>query len=360
MDDATDYGRGPRGHYDQANRAWGPDEDVSFAGDNFLFAQAMAQTRMAICISDARAPDQPIVFANRAFQHLTGYAREEVLGRNCRFLQGEDTDPATVAEIRRALAAEDVAVVQIVNYRKDGERFWNALHIGPIYDQTGALLYYFGSQWDVTEVRTARTSAAQQHALSRELAHRMSNMFGVVGGVVSITGRSLGAPDLAREINARVQALGRAYRGGVVEESTDEFLRIGAAIRGILEPFADGRAALEFEGPESLTATSATVMPLGLTLHELASNAVRHGALSTEGGRVRVTWGSAGKEGLHLTWDESGGPALTGAPTTQGKGTGITDTMVRTAGGTITRDWRPEGLRVVIDLPRGRAAATGG
>jgi PAS domain S-box-containing protein len=100
--------------------------------------------------------DAPIVFVNRAFRWLTGYDEQDIIGRNCRFLQGPGTDPEAVARIRTALANEDVVVVELLNYRKDGTAFWNALHLGPIYDAQGRLIYYFGSQWDVSDVRAAR------------------------------------------------------------------------------------------------------------------------------------------------------------------------------------------------------------
>src|SRR5690349_15160652 len=115
----------------------GPGDLQKFAGSTgLLFEQAMAQTRMAVCLSDPNMPDDPIVFCNEAFERLTGYSAEEVIGRNCRFLQGPDTDPHEVARLRDALREEKVAVVELVNYRKDGTRFWNALHLGPIYGES--------------------------------------------------------------------------------------------------------------------------------------------------------------------------------------------------------------------------------
>lgn len=169
--------------------------DDQFSGaSGVLFEQAMAQTRMAICLSDPNAEDSPIVFANRAFIELTGYDEQEIVGRNCRFLQGPETDPAAVRRIRTALESESVIVVELVNYRKNGEKFWNALHLGPIYNENNELLYYFGSQWDVSDVHAARAEEANAKAMSRELSHRMKNMFSVIASIVSITGRMEGRP----------------------------------------------------------------------------------------------------------------------------------------------------------------------
>lgn len=143
------------------------EREVSF-NRQFLFDQAMRQTRMAMCVTSPREPDNPIVFANDAFFSLTGYDSHEVIGRNCRFLQGPETDPDAVAEIRRAIAAEDVTHLEFLNYRKDGSAFWNALHIGPIYDESGELLFYFGSQWNATERFQAKQEVREAYAKLEE------------------------------------------------------------------------------------------------------------------------------------------------------------------------------------------------
>ena len=91
------------------------------------FAAAIRGTRMPMLITDPRQHDNPIVFANDAFLVLTGYERDEVMGRNCRFLQGEGTDPAAVDQMRAAIRDEVDINLDILNYRKDGRPFWNAL-----------------------------------------------------------------------------------------------------------------------------------------------------------------------------------------------------------------------------------------
>src|SRR3712207_2310888 len=98
---------------------------------------------MPMLVTDPRLPDDPIVFANRAFLALTGYAEDEVLGRNCRFLQGALTDRATVGRIREALAARRPIAVEVLNYRRDGRPFWNALFIAPVFGPGGELLRFF-------------------------------------------------------------------------------------------------------------------------------------------------------------------------------------------------------------------------
>lgn len=120
-----------------------------------LLQTMFSHTRMAMIATDPRQDDNPIVYANPAFLEMTGYEIDEVVGRNCRFLQGPDTDPDTIAKVRRIIADEDYGVVEILNYKKNGEAFWNALHISPVYDASGQLTHFFGSQWDVSDQRAA-------------------------------------------------------------------------------------------------------------------------------------------------------------------------------------------------------------
>jgi len=110
---------------------------------------------MAMIATDPHQADNPIVFANDAFLKLTGYGLDEVVGRNCRFLQGPDTDQDVVAKLRKVIDEQTFGYVEIINYKKDGTPFWNALHISPVYDDDGHLTHFFGSQWDITAQRKA-------------------------------------------------------------------------------------------------------------------------------------------------------------------------------------------------------------
>ncbi len=107
-----------------------------------------------VTIADAQNPGRPLIYVNRGFERMTGYAASEAIGLNCRFLQGKDTDPAAANEIRTALNAGRECVVEILNYRRDGAPFWNRLSITPIRDAAGRLTHFIGVQSDVTARRT--------------------------------------------------------------------------------------------------------------------------------------------------------------------------------------------------------------
>ena len=109
-------------------------------------------------ITDPHQVDNPIIFANEAFSKLTGYAHEDIIGRNCRFLQGLDTDQSDVAKLRTAIAQCEPIEIELLNYKKTGETFWNRLLVSPVFDDNGMLTYFFASQYDVSSQKLAEQS----------------------------------------------------------------------------------------------------------------------------------------------------------------------------------------------------------
>ena len=142
---------------------------------NTIFFAAVKTTRMPMIVTDPNKPDNPIVFANPAFINMTGYGWDELVGRNCRLLQGPDTDRDTVAEIRRAVEQRQETSVELLNYKKNGAAFWNALFISPVFDAEGRLIYYFASQLDVTRRRDAEEGLRQ--------AQKMEALGQLTGGI---------------------------------------------------------------------------------------------------------------------------------------------------------------------------------
>jgi PAS domain S-box-containing protein len=104
---------------------------------------------VAAVVSNPRLPDNPIVACNKAFMDLTGYAEHEIIGRNCRFLRGDGTEPELTKELRVGIAARVPVMVELLNYKKDGTPFRNAVMIAPIFDPEGELEYFLGSQVEV-------------------------------------------------------------------------------------------------------------------------------------------------------------------------------------------------------------------
>ncbi|MGV3652437.1 MAG: PAS domain S-box protein [Devosia sp.] len=138
------------------------------------FAAAMRATRMPMIITDPRQTDNPIVFVNDAFGRLTGYTREETLGRNCRFLQGPATNADDILRVREAIGTRVPIEIDLLNYRKDGSIFWNRLLVSPVFDK-GELTYYFASQLDVTRERTVGVGP-DRDALEQGLQQRIADL----------------------------------------------------------------------------------------------------------------------------------------------------------------------------------------
>ena len=176
-----------------------------------IFFAAVEMTRMPMVVTDPNQEDNPIVFANGAFFDLTGYEEKDVLGRNCRLLQGPDTDHGTVAEVRKALQEHRAVSVDILNYKANGEPFWNALFIGPIFGQDGKLLYFFASQMDITERRSTLESNLQAQKmeaigqLSAGMAHDFNNLLQVINGNLELALLSAGKIPAAAEPIRRAQ-----------------------------------------------------------------------------------------------------------------------------------------------------------
>ncbi|QGY05734.1 PAS domain-containing protein [Methylobacterium mesophilicum SR1.6/6] len=177
--------------------------DVTDRKSDIFFA-AVETTRMPMIVTDPRQPDNPIIFANRAFLAMTGYTPEELIGRNCRFLQGPDTDRSTVTQVRSAIAEKREFATEILNYRKNGSTFWNALFVSPVYNADGELVYYFGSQLDVSRRRDAEEALGQAQKmealgqLTGGIAHDFNNLLQVIVGYVDILAAGLEKPDADR------------------------------------------------------------------------------------------------------------------------------------------------------------------
>ncbi|RYJ00944.1 MAG: PAS domain-containing protein [Acetobacteraceae bacterium] len=152
-------------------------EMASLEASTDPFVSAVRATRMPMIITSPRLPDNPVIFTNNAFCRLTGYSRSEILGRNCRFLQGPETDPETIKRIRAAVDAVESIEIDIRNHRKDGTPFWNRLLLAPVWDASGELAYFFASQVDVTLERE-RLAGLESHnaALLAALSDRLRSL----------------------------------------------------------------------------------------------------------------------------------------------------------------------------------------
>ena len=127
-------------------------------------ADLIAASSIAAVVSDPRRPDNPIVACNPAFTALTGFPRDEIIGRNCRFLAGPATEPWLTETLRTGIRLRQPVMVEITNYRKDGTQFRNAVMVAPVFDEAGEVRHFIGSQLEISAPRGADAR--------REAAHR--------------------------------------------------------------------------------------------------------------------------------------------------------------------------------------------
>lgn len=151
-----------------------------------LVDQAIKASPTGVSIADADQPDMPLIYVNPAFERITGYAWQDVVGTNCRFLQADDRDQDAIAEIRQSIQAQRPCRVVLRNYRKDGTLFWNELRLAPVLDAYGKLTHYVGIQNDITEQVQAREALEAAHASLDRRNHRLAALY-AVGRTISET-----------------------------------------------------------------------------------------------------------------------------------------------------------------------------
>ncbi|MBD1899490.1 PAS domain S-box protein [Trichocoleus sp. DQ-A3] len=139
------------------------------ATENRHLARAITSASEGVIITDPNQPDNPIVYANPAFSRISGYKPEEIMGRNCRFLKGSGTDPQAIAQIRQAIAEQKEIQTTLLNYRKDGQPFWNELRISPVFSDEGNLLYFVGLQTDISARKRAEEERDRLFTLSLDM-----------------------------------------------------------------------------------------------------------------------------------------------------------------------------------------------
>ena len=270
------------------------------------FVHAVESSAVPIAIADPYEPDAPLVFVNEAFLRLTGYSEDEVLGRNCRFLQGPDTRPEDRDALRQAIVEQATISHEILNYRKDGTAFWNELHMAPMLDDRGDLLYFIATQVDVTDrvnrqndLRTAldartealREQAEQTHHMAREMTHRVRNSLALIQAMLRMQLSSL-SDDTAR--NALMGALSRI--GAIVEiqriiEHADlgSTVDIGEIIGSICQKLDHISGAHVEARSDRIDISEDLVTPIALIVSELVTNAQKHAYGPDDVGTITVT-----------------------------------------------------------------------
>jgi len=212
----TDPGGGTARPPDRVARDGGavsmPIEDIGIREELRLKSRAMDEAPVGITITDPSFEDNPMVYVNDAFARLTGYEKADVVGVNCRLLQGEESDPDAIATMRAAVEAGEPVSVELVNYRADGEPFWNRVHIAPLRGRDGEVEHFVGFQTDVTDRREAEMAARRRRS---ELEHVLLRIEGLLQDVTSDLVRAGSRSEIERAVCDRVTSDGTYAFGWV-------------------------------------------------------------------------------------------------------------------------------------------------
>mgnify|MGYP006279681775 CR=1 FL=1 len=208
-----EFPTGPRA--DRATRASGPVTSASTdAVDEALKTRTMDEAPVGITVADAAQPDMPLVYVNAAFERITGYPTSYAVGRNCRFLQGSATRQKPVSEMRSAIEAGESTTVELRNYRRSGELFWNEVALAPLRNEEGEIAYYVGFQQDVTRRKRAEQAVADRAArIERERITQkrlLERLDGVVVDVTEAVAMASSREELRREV---VGSIADTYSG---------------------------------------------------------------------------------------------------------------------------------------------------
>ena len=263
--------------------------------------------------------------------------------------------PAVMAAVADAVAAKSAFEFEHRVRRVDGSMGWTFSRAIPLLDDKGEIVEWLGTASDITERKAAQN---QQALLVRELSHRVKNLFAVTGGMVALTARYASTPrDMADTLQTRLAALARA-QDLALPASGNGSDRSGTSLAELVgvicTPYqrAPDEKRLSGVGPD-VPVSGPAVTSLALVLNELATNAAKHGSLSTANGTVDVRWLQEGDE-LVLRWVERGGPTVAGPPPARGFGNVLSRASVEgQLGGVIAYEWLPGGLAVTIRMPKG-------
>ncbi len=280
---------------------------------------------------------------NNAAERLFGYAAAEVIGKSITILIPEERHHEERDILARVARGERIDHFETVRRRKDGTLIDISLTVSPFKDEFGRIVGASKIARDITEKKRRQVQIA---LLAREADHRTNNLLAVAQATVHLTQAATTA-DLKTVIEGRLQALANAHallaRARWAGADLQEL-----AIKELSPYFGVGDPRLHIEGP-SLLLKPELAQAMAMALHELATNALKYGALSTLTGRLNVVWSVAPDRRLCLSWTESGGPSVA-QPTKEGFGTRALTRLIAQLNGVVTFEWRSEGVVCDIDV----------
>ena len=296
-------------------------------------------------------PDGFHDYYNRRWYEFTGVPEGSTYGEGWNGMFHPDDQDEAWARWRHCLETGEPYEIAYRLRHCSGEYSWTLGRASPLRNADGKIVRWIGT---CTDIHEAKGQAEQNEVLSRELSHRIKNIFAVIGGLIGLSSRlHPEAKAFASDLRERIAALGRAHECAR-PHSDESRLTVGdSTLHGllgeILRPYREaGTDRIELAG-DDVPIDDRGATPLALIFHELATNSAKYGALAAPSGRIALN-SRRDDGGLRVDWVESGSNASGDAPEHQGFGSKLVEISVQQLGGTITRDWRASGLEVVLTV----------
>lgn len=325
-----------------------PDTVEQLLEDDKAF-EGFARAQVSMVVTNPHLEDNPIVYVNQAFTRCTGYARSASIGRNCRFLQGENTSKQDVDHLRHGIEACETVAVDILNYRANGEPFLNRLIVAPINDDAGQTRYFVGIQKELG--KSSGPKSEEINAQLTEIQNRVKSDLSMIIGMIRQQSGATSVPEDFAALTRRIETLQLLYEEMKLSDSqsNQDSIQLGSFLSRLVAAIAhvEGRTGVRLSLQiEPLHVPIEVATRLGLVMSELATNAFQHAFDRMDTGLVEVRMSRLSAGGLRLIVSDDG--------------VGIPKDMVwpdpATVGGRIVSGLI-EGLEGTLHLGRGAAGS---
>jgi PAS domain S-box-containing protein len=331
-------------------------QDTSFDG--------FSRTQVSMSVSDPHLEDNPIIYVNHAFTRQTGYARSAVIGRNCRFLQGEDTSLAAVTRLRQGIQAEEPVSVDILNYRANGEPFMNRLLIAPLSDETGRLRYFVGIQKELKADRHDGDADVMNQQLAEIQSRVETDMSMIIGMVRQQSSQTLQPSEYAA-LTRRIETIQLLYEEMKLadQQSNRDVIHLGSYVSRLVCAIGHvyGRSGIRLNLQlEPLDVTIEVASRVGLVISEVLTNAYEHAFDRIDTGLIEVRMSQLSGGGLRviISDDGVGIPKAMQWPSSASVGGRMMNGLIEGLEGTMQLGRGAAGSFITIDVPAGASLAT--
>ncbi|WP_308917349.1 PAS domain-containing protein [Jannaschia sp. LMIT008] len=313
---------------------------------------------IAMVLTNPNLDDNPIVYVNRAFETLTGYTAEMALGRNCRFLQTDQTSPEEVAELHEAIEKREHTAVVLLNERANGETFLNALIVSPIFDeQTGQANYFVGLQSEIP--RDARDEKLKSFEnLVSEIQHRVKNHLTMILGLIRLKARQSDDGQTFDDLSRRIEGLQLLYEEMTAARANtnEDRVQLGSYLGRVASAIAhlDGRSGVRMNiQVEAVLAETDIAVRIGLIVSEILTNAMQHAFKDQPTGLVDLRVTRTDDQGIRVvvTDDGVGLPDDVDWPGDDGLGGRIVEGLCKGLNATLHVSRGAVGTVIVLDVP---------